>query len=656
MQSPPPHDPSEPSREDLERRLETRLAELAAAHRRIEEGFETARALKETKRKLKQMRAERDALRDSLEYRFGRKIVLPFRKIARRIFGGKNAAVSDGSAAGESKAAPSYHQWLLAQRPSAEALGAMRREAAQFSAQPLISILTPVFDTPLTMLEEAVESVRAQVYENWELLLVDDASTDARIAPALAAFSKKDARIKTTRLAQNSGIAAASNAALALARGEWIGLLDHDDFLEPDALFSVVKQLFADPKADLVYSDEDKIDETGLFQKPFFKPGWSPEALLSNNYICHFTILRRALMEEIGGFRAGFDGAQDYDLFLRATERARRILHVPRVLYHWRISSHSTSSSAAQKPEAIENGARALSEALARRGIRASVEQTGKGARYRVRREIAEPKKIAILIPTKDRADLLSRCVESIVEKTDYPGYEIVIIDNGSAEPETARFFKNLPPRARVLRYPGPFNFSAINNFAVRQTDAPWILFLNNDTEVLHADWLSAMAGHVQRPEVGAVGAKLIFPDGTVQHAGVVLAEKNLATHAFLGAPAESFENGGQLQMARNYSAVTAACMMTRRDVFEQMGGFDEKALAVAYNDVDYCLRLRAAGYEIIYTPFAQLRHYESASRGYDRANPAESRLMRERWAEVIAHDPFHNENLARAQDAFSFR
>ena len=644
------------SYEELARRLDTRLAELAAAHLRIEEGRENARALKETKRKLKETRAERDALRGSLEYRLGRKLVLPFRKLGGKIFGKKTAPVFTAAAAGESKTAPSYHQWFLAQRPTPEAWDAMRREAASLAEKPLVSILTPVFDTPLAMLSEAVESVRAQVYENWELILLDNASTDARIPPALAAWCGKDPRIKATRLAQNSGIAAASNAALALARGEFVGLLDHDDLLEPDALLAAVQALAKNPGADLVYSDEDKIDETGLFQKPFFKPDWSPDALLSNNYLCHFTVIRRALLEEIGGFRAGFDGAQDYDLFLRATERARAILHVPRVLYHWRISGHSTSSDAAQKPEAIDAGARALSEALARRGIRGRVEPTGKGARYRVRRELAKPEKIAILIPTKDRADLLARCLESITALTDYPDFEIVVIDNDSEQPETARYFKNLPPRARVLRYPGPFNFSALNNFAVRQTSAPWLLFLNNDTEILHADWLTNMAEHAQRPEVGAVGAKLLFPDGTVQHAGVVLAEKNLATHAFLGAPGDSFENGGQLQMARNYSAVTAACLLMRREVFGQVGGFDEKALAVAYNDVDLCLRLRAAGFQIVYTPFAQVRHHESVSRGYGRANPLESRLMRERWAGVIAHDPFHNENLARAEGAFSFR
>jgi GT2 family glycosyltransferase len=413
-------------------------------------------------------------------------------------------------------------------------------------------------------------------------------------------------------------------------------------------LYQIARLIESNPQADLIYTDEDKIDAKGRFQQPFFKPDWSPDMMLSVNYLCHFVTIRRQLLEQLDGFRHGFDGAQDYDFLLRATEAARSILHVPKPLYHWRLTSHSTSAAAAQKPAAIEAGAAALREAVARRGFRAEVLQIAQGARYRVRREIADRKKIVIVIPTRDRVELLQRCVESIVARTDYPNYEIVIADNASADPATRRYYDTLPHR--ILTYPGPFNYSAINNFAVRETTAPWILFLNNDTEVINADWLSGMAEHIQRPDVGAVGAKLLYPDGTIQHAGVLLSEQVGADHAYCHAPAKSSENGAGLHLVRNYSAVTAACMLTRRDLFDQVGGFDEMRLAVAYNDVDYCLKLRREGFAIVYTPFAQLYHHESASRGRGRADPAEDRLLRARWPEAFAHDPFGNESLARFQ------
>jgi GT2 family glycosyltransferase len=354
---------------------------------------------------------------------------------------------------------------------------------------------------------------------------------------------------------------------------------------------------------------------------------------------------------EIGGFRPGFDGAQDYELFLRATERARRIEHVPRVLYHWRISPQSTALNSNRKPAAVGNGARALEEAIHRRGMDAIVESTGAGARYRVRHHIGKPGKISILIPTRDRADLLSRCLETLEAHTDWPAYEVVILDNGSTDPAATRLLRQT--RHRVEKYEGPFNFAAICNFGVRVCDGESVLFLNNDTEFADAAWLAAMAEHAQRPEVGAVGAMLLFPTGMVQHAGVVLAEADVATHAYLNYPAESMENGGMLRMVRNYSAVTAACMLTRRAVFEEVGGLDERNFAVSYNDVDYCLRLRERGYSIVYTPHARVIHHESASRGYDRSNPDESRMMRERWAAVLAHDPFNNPNLERREGSF---
>lgn len=628
--------------EELKRRLATRTAELEAAHRRIAEMREKLEGLKETRRKLKAVREERDELRKSPEYWLGRKIVRPFRKL----FGWKPAAKKQEAPAEMKGARMPYHEWRLTQLPSAERLREMAAESRQWASRPRISIVMPVYNTPATLLEEAAASAQAQAYDNWELIALDDASTAPHIRPLLERLGESDARIRVHSLEKNAGIALASNAALGMATGDFVAFLDHDDWIEPDALHEIARVINEAPDVDFIYTDEDKIDETGYFQQPFFKPDWSPDAFLSSNYCCHFTAIRRSLAEEIGGFRPGFDGAQDYDLFLRATERARRIVHIPRVVYHWRLSAHSTSQDSAQKPAAIGNGAKALEEAVARRGLDATVEPGAAGARYRVRYRIAGSPRISILIPTRDRIELLSRCIETLEAHTDWPSYEILILDNGSAEPEALRYLRET--KHRVLKYDGPFNFAAICNYGARESSGDWLLFLNNDTEFSDAGWLGAMAEHVQRPEVGAVGAKLLFPSGLVQHAGVVLSEVDVAIHNYLNYPADSWENGGQLQMIRNYSAVTAACMLVRRAAFEELDGLDERQFAVSYNDVDFCLRLREKGYWVVYTPHAQVIHHESASRGYHRGNPEESRLMREKWAAVLAHDPFNNPNLVR--------
>jgi len=638
------------SPEELQRRLRTRTAELAAAHDRIAELTRKNAGLQADKKELQQakktLREELHARQKSAEYKLGRFFIRPFRKL----FGGSQP-VEPAPAPEKKAAAPdplkNYHAWRELHRPHAADLVSMLATSEEFAIKPLISILMPVYNTPPDMLEEAIASVRAQVYPHWELVIADDCSPAPHVAEHLRHWQEMDSRIRVTCLQQNCGIALATNAAAALAKGEWIALLDHDDWIEPEALFEMVKLLQVAPEADFIYSDEDKVDENGQFLKPFFKPDWSPDALLSCNYLCHFSLLRRSLFEEIDGYRTGFDGAQDYDLFLRATERARQILHVPKSLYHWRISATSTSSDSQQKPAAIENGRRAVEDAVHRRGIKATVE-VAKGARYRVRRMIAEPKKITILIPTKDRLDLLARCISSIEEKTNYPNYEIVVINNGSSQPETLEYFAK--SKHRILNYEGPFNFAAICNYGVRATDGDWLLFLNNDIEAIEPGWLTAMAEHVQRPEVGAVGAKLLFPDDTIQHAGVIFSESDLAIHAFHSARRNSYDNGGLLQIIRNYSAVTAACLLMRRDVFDRIGGFDEVRFAVSYNDTDLCLRIRELGLDIVYTPFAELYHYESQSRGYDKPNPTESRHMRARWAATLAHDPFNNPNLVRVK------
>ncbi|MDQ6655601.1 MAG: glycosyltransferase [Verrucomicrobiota bacterium] len=638
--------------EGMERTLRTRMSELEAADRHIAKLEEKVLGLKEAKRAVKQLKAEKQALRKSPERRIGQVLLAPYRlpqKLYRAI-NQRGQRPATGAPHASAVSARKYQAWLARHRATPEELEGMRKEAATFTNAPLISILTPVFNTPPAWLAAAVDSVRAQVYENWELILIDDASTDESTLNLLQSLTTPDRRIRCTRREQTGGISAASNTGLAMAAGEWIGLLDHDDFLEPDALFRVAQLLQAHPDADVIYSDEDKLTEEG-FDAPLFKPDWSPDFFLSYNYICHFATLRRTLVDEVGGFRSDFDGAQDYDLLLRVIENTRRIHHIPRVLYHWRRSASSTSDNIRRKPKALEAGKNAINEHLQRAGEAAHVVVDWRTHAYCVRRELLHDRRISIIIPVRDGIPLLSRCIDSLVKATSYHDYEIVIVNNDSASEEARRYFAGTPHR--VLNFPGPFNFSAINNFAVAQTDSPWLLFLNNDVEVIESEWLSAMAEHIQRPAVGAVGARLLYPNDTVQHAGIVVGVGGIAEDAFRGFGAEDPGVCRQLQVIRNYSAVTGACLMTRREVFDEVGGFDEERLPVTFNDVDLCLKMRRAGYQIVYTPFAKLYHHESATRR-PSVEARETEVMRERWADALARDPYYNPNLSRVHADFS--
>ena len=636
----------------LERTLRTRMSELEAADRHIAKLEEKVLSLKEAKRELKQLKQEKQALRKCPERKIGQVLLAPYRlpqKLFREV--GKRLQPPPGNAPRQAvDSASEYQAWLLRHCTTPQQVIAMREESRRFRYTPLISIITPVFNTPVPWLDAAVDSVLAQAYENWELILIDDASTDPGTVAALPAMAARDARIRIARLPASGGISAASNEGLVNASGEFVGLFDHDDLLEPDALYQTAKLLQTQPDADLIYSDEDKLTEHG-FDAPLFKPDWSPDFFLSYNYICHFTTLRRKLVDEVGGFRSQFDGAQDYDLFLRIVERTQRIHHVPRILYHWRRSASSTSDNIRRKPKALEAGKSAIAEYLARRGEQAHVAVDWRTHAYWVKRDVAQPRKVCIIIPARDGIPLLSRCVESIVSKTSYTDYEIVIVNNDSETPEAREYFAKL--RHRLLHFRGPFNFSAINNFAVEKTQCPWLLFLNNDVEVIEPDWLSVMVEHVQRQEVGAVGARLLYPDGTVQHAGVVLGVGGIAQHAFRDFPAEDPGVNRQLQVTRNYSSVTGACLLTRRDVFEEVGGFDEERLPVTFNDVDLCLKMRRAGYLVVYTPFAKLYHHESATRRRS-VEALETDVMRERWPDLLARDPYYNPNLTRERADFS--
>jgi len=547
-----------------------------------------------------------------------------------------------------------YEVWLAKHRLTPARLAALREETRRLAYRPTISVVVPVYDVAETWLRAAIESVREQAYENWELCLVNDASPAPHVRPVLDEYAALDARIRVAHLRANSGIAGASNHGLRLATGEFVGLLDHDDVLYTDALAEVVRRLDRDPALDVLYSDEDKIELDGRRSSPFFKPDWSPDLLLACNYICHLAVYRRSLLEAVGGFRANFEGSQDYDLVLRVTERTRRIAHIPKVLYGWRRVPASVAATVAAKPYAYRAGQAAIAEALARRATEAKVAVFAPG-RYHVRYALRGNPTISIVIPMRDRADLTRQCVASIESKSTYKKIELLVIDNGSVEEASRRLLDELALRHRVVRYDRPFNYSAINNFGVARATGDYLLFLNNDTEVETPDWLQAMLEHSQRHEVAAVGAKLLYPNRRIQHAGVFLMGTELAVagHAFKHLPENTEAWFALAQVAREVSAVTAACMMVRRQVFEEMGGFDER-IRVAFNDVDLCLRMRQAGYLVVYTPLATLIHHESATRKALHP-PEDERLVRERWRELLAAgDPYYNPNLSRTREDFS--
>jgi len=634
----------------LERSLHTRMAELHAADRHIAKLEEKLLKLKEAKKQLKQLKAEKQALRKSPERKVGQVLLAPYRlpqKLLREV---RKRFPKPNESSRKSAPASEYQAWFEARRAKAGDLAALREQGNRFDYRPCVSIITPVFNTPVKWLEECVQSVLAQVYEKWELILVDDDSSDPELIKFLPELAARDSRIVLGKVDKRGGISAASNRGLEIAEGDWIGFLDHDDVLEPNALFEHMKWLQDHRDADLIYSDEDKLTEEGL-DSPIFKPDWSPDYFLSCNYVCHFTLIRREVVRQVGGFRSEFDGAQDYDLFLRIIEKTTRIDHIPRVLYHWRRSLASTADNIRRKPGSLETGRLALEAHLERQEYAGHVTVDWRTHAYWIKRELKEAKKISIIIPVRDRIDLLERCIDSLTSKTSYAPYEIIIVDNESESEEARAYFSRL--KHRVLRYPGPFNFSAINNFAVEETDSPWLLFLNNDTEVIERDWLSIMAEHVQRPEVGAVGPRLLYPDDTVQHGGIVVGVGGIAEHAFRGFPAEAPGVCRQLQVTRNYSAVTGACLLTRREVFKKVRGFDEERLPVTFSDVDLCLKMRRAGYLIVYTPFATLYHHESGSRRRT-VEPLETEVMRQRWAAVLENDPYYNANLSRERADFS--
>jgi GT2 family glycosyltransferase len=528
-----------------------------------------------------------------------------------------------------------YELWLRLKVLSPKRLRAMRRQERDLSYRPVISVLMPVFDPDPHWLRAAIESVRQQVYKNWELCVTDDGSTNPEIGRVLGSYDGVDPRIRFTYSGRNRGIAAASNSALSMATGEFVGFLDHDDELKPNALFEVVRLLNERRDLDYIYSDEDKVELSGRLTSAFFKPDWSPDLLMSVNYVTHFSVYRADLLRQANGFRSEYDGSQDYDLALRITEMTQRIGHVPLPLYSWRKVPGSAAASLDFKSYAYAAGRRALADAVSRRGYRGEVEQALVEGRYRTRYEIHGNPKVVIIIPTRDRLDLLEDCMESIQRSSTYPNYEILVVDNQSREPATLTYLETFP--GRVLHYPHPFNYARMMNVATREAgDADFYLFLNNDTEVIASDWIEAMVEHGQRPEVAAVGARLLYPDGRPQHEGIVI--------GLQGAAAKNVDHGGYFHLGetvRNCSAVSASCMIVRPEVFWDLGGFEER-LAVAYNDADFCLRAREKGYQIVYTPYALLYHDEGSTRGVGGTQgPEDEAFFRQRWDGY--RDPYYS-------------
>jgi O-antigen biosynthesis protein len=562
-----------------------------------------------------------------------------------------------------------------------------RQANERLSLHPRFSILVPVYNTPEKWLRRCLESVLGQTYPHWELCLADDASTAPHVGRVVAEFAARNPRIKVFQRERNGHIAAASNSALSLATGDFVALLDHDDELAPTALYWIAAAIAERPEAILLYSDEDKIDENGKRFGPYFKPDWNPELLCAQNYVNHLGVYRRDALIAAGSvragfensqdwdpcrsreyrepqvFREGFEGSQDWDLLLRVVSSCRphQIRHIPRVLYHWRSVSGSTALHAGEKSYAADAGVRAVTEFLERMGVAAQVEKTPEGY-HRIRYALPDPPPlVSIIIPTRNARALVEMCVESLVRETQYKPYEILLIDNQSDDVEALAYFRALAqrPGIRVLRYDAPFNFSAINNFAAAAANGSVLVLLNNDIEITQGDWLGELVRHAARPRNGVVGAKLLYPDRTIQHAGVIVGFGGVAGHIALHEPRDHAGQMSRCRVAQNLTAVTGACLAVRKSVYFEAGGLDEESLRIAFNDIDFCLKVAALGYCNVWTPHAELIHHESASRGYEDTREKQARFaqevlfMQRKWGKALQNDPAYNPNLDLERQPF---
>ncbi len=556
-----------------------------------------------------------------------------------------------------------YAQWLKRYGEPNEAQRAeIAAHISSMPSRPLISVLMPGYNPKPAFLRAAIASVQGQLWPDWELCIADDASTDPRIPSLLSEAAASDPRIRYVRRETNWHIVMASNTALGLARGEWVVLLDHDDTLAPTALYEVAAAAAAYPSSLVIFSDEDKLDGGEWRHEPYFKPAFDPELLLAQNMVNHLGAYRRELLERLGGFRGGLEGSQDHDLALRclAAVGAERFVHIPKVLYHWRQTGLPSSFSQASLERCLAASRRAVRDHLQETGTAAEVEPAPLSPVFnRVIYSLPAPAPlVSVIVPTRDRAELLGPCIRGVLDHTSYPAIEVLIADNDSTEPATLALFRTLAAdaRVRILPMPGPINYAALNNAAARQARGEILLLLNNDTQVIEPGWLRALVSHAARPGIGAVGAKLLYADRTIQHAGVVLGigagRETVAGHYGRGLAANAPGPFGWLAVTRSVSAVTAACLAVKRTDYEAVGGFDEE-LRVAFNDVDFCLKLRARGLRNIFTPDAELFHFESKSRGYEDTPEKQKRFereigfMRERWGHALDADPYWNPNLS---------
>ena len=554
-----------------------------------------------------------------------------------------------------------YQEWYEKNKPSEEELARQRKK--KWKEPVTISVLVPAYRTPEAFLRQMIESVLNQTYPYLELCIADGSGKNISVEKVVKEYQANDQRVRYQRLEKNEGIAGNTNAAIRMATGDYLALFDHDDLLSPNALFEVASTIEKD-KADVVYTDEDKVtsDLKEHFQ-PHFKPDFNPDLLCSNNYICHLFVVKRSLALKLGGQDPAYDGAQDYDFIFRCTEEAEKIVHIAKILYHWRVHQASTADNPTSKMYAFDAGKRAIEAHLQRIGAKAEVSHTKDLGFYRVKYQVQGNPKVSIVIPNKDEKETLKKCLESIWQKTTYSNYEIILVENNSTTREIRDYYQELDGKngVRVVYWDKEFNYSAINNFGISYAKGEYILCLNNDITVISPEWMEELLANCQRPEVGIVGARLYYPDNTIQHAGIVLGMGGCAGSLFVGL---ARSRGGYLHKAalqQDLSAVTAACFMVKKEAFEKVGGFEEK-LAVAFNDVDFCLKVRHAGYLVVYDPYAELYHHESKTRGYENTEAKKRRFLEEieymrcHWMPDILRDPYYNENLSLKASDYSLR
>lgn len=562
-----------------------------------------------------------------------------------------------------SDASLNYSMWLERHRLQEESDAIRVINSLVDTQQPLISVVMPTYNTEEKFLRLCIESVINQSYQNWELCIADDASTDKVVAKVLDEYRLKDSRIKVVYREENGHISAASNSALELVSGKWVALLDHDDELHKHALTYIVDAINSKDNVEFIYSDEDKIDLEGKRLDPYFKSDWNLDLLYSQNYVSHLGVYKADIVRKIGGFRIGFEGSQDFDLLLRYSREIEHgnIVHVPKVLYHWRMVQGSTALASGEKSYTTEVGVKALQDHFDMLNEDVSVEKGKHDNLYKVNWELSEKPLVSLIIPTYNGHDITKQAIDSIFDKTTYSNYEIILIDNNSNDPISLEYFKELEQceKVTVLRYPHPFNYSAINNFAVKEAKGDIIGLVNNDIEVITPDWLTEMVAHAQRKDVGCVGAMLYYPNDTIQHAGVVIGIGGVAGHSH-----KHFLRGEQgyfsrLKVVQNYSAVTAACLLVKKSIYNEVNGLNEKSLSVAFNDVDFCLKVQSAGYRNVWTPYSELYHHESISRGAEN-NPekiarfnAEIDYMLDHWKTDVICDFAYNKNLTKYHENF---